>query len=194
MSTLYTPEQRLDAFDRAADVMKLIRENKRPDRVLAGLKAIVSDDDIAVIPKVMVTPTGKVYHITSDPSVRTTAGLITGLDCPVKLGLAENPFKIPMIIQPCDCRARLVPLGQVRTTEEIYNIPLILGPNELFNFGRKFPEDQLQDPIVTVWLDSNGQCFCAILHRYLGERFVSVDRSHPDDGWVDCCCVLIREL
>jgi hypothetical protein len=192
MSTLYTPEQRLDAFERAADVTKVVRENSRMDKVLVGLKAIVSDDDFVVVPKITVTAGEKIFHVTSDPMVRTSTDMINKLDCPVKWGAAENPTKIPTIIQPVDCKVRLAPLGQVMTTEQIYNLPRIVTPAQYFAFGAKFPEEQLEGPIVTVWL-ADGRFWYAILNRCGRGRGVDVGQVRPGYEWRDRYRVLLCE-
>lgn len=189
---VYSPEQFRTLFLQVKDVMDYAGEGKRSfESVARSLQAIISDDETVIVPKVTVTPTGKVYHITGN--VRTAVDAFKALDCPVKWGFAETPAKIPMILQPVDAKVRLTPLGKVMTTEEIYNLPRIASPAQVLAFGAKFPAEQLEDPILTVWLDALGQFWCLILSRDDGKRFVGVDRSVPRGGWDDYCRVLLCE-
>lgn len=189
----YTLDERAVLLDQFASVMKITQERQRPAaRVSLALQAAISDDDIVVVPKVTVTPTGKVYHITGN--ARSAKEAVDALDCPTKWGLAETPEKISMIIQPVDCQARAITLGQVRTTEEIYRLyPKILTPAEFFALGAKFPEEQRQAPLFMVWLDALGRFWCAVLGVDGGQRLVGVGRICPDGKWNESYRVPVRE-
>lgn len=193
--TLWTPEQKGVIFDQVSRVMELGREGLREQpEVSRALQAIIGDDDIVVVPKVAQSPDGKVFHVTSDVKIRTAADAIAATGCEVKWGLAETPEKIPMVIQPADCRARLVELGKATTVEEIYtSFPRVVSPGEYFAFGGKFPEEQKAGPIVEVWLDAQGQFCCAFLSVYGGERYVDVRRGRPVGKFNGGCRVLVRE-
>jgi hypothetical protein len=106
---------------------------------------IISDDKTVIVPKVTVTPTGKVYHITGEAR------------------FADKPAKIPMILQPVDAKVRLAHLGKTMTTKEIYNLPKIASPAQMLAFGTNFQAEQLEDPIVTVWLNALGLGFLNLL-------------------------------
>ncbi|MBI4050830.1 MAG: hypothetical protein HY396_02550 [Candidatus Doudnabacteria bacterium] len=192
----YTAEEKAALLDQFGDVLGLVQERKRhPRHISRALQAAIGDDEIVVVPKIIQTPTGKIFHVTSDGKIRTAADAISALNCPVKWGLAEKPVEIPMIIQPVDCRVRVVPLGEIRTTEEVYSLyPGIVSPAEFFAFGTKFPEEQREAPIFTVWLDALGRFWEAILAVYVRERDVGVSRVRPDIEWLAYCRVLVREF
>jgi len=192
---VYTPDQTVAHFDQFSKAMELTRERqRRPELVTQALQVIIGNEDIITAPKMITTPTGKLFHVTSDGKIRSAVAAINALDCPVKWGLEENPAQIPMIIQPVDCNARLVTLGKVTTTEEVYRLyPKIVTPGELFAFGAKFPNEQLQGPIFTVWLDASGQFFYAILDVDGGKRNMGVLDDHPGDEWSGDCRALVRE-
>lgn len=191
----YTLEEQAALLGQFADVMEAARERQRPAKKISlALSAAISDDDIVIQPKIVQTATGKVFHVTSDVNIRTAADIINALGCPVKWGLAEKPEKIPMVIQPVDCRARLVPLGKTMTAEEIYtSFPMALSPVEWGAFGVKFPDEQREDPVIGVWLDASGQFFCGILGVYDGGRYVDVSPCDPGNGFDGYCRVLVRE-
>lgn len=104
---VWTPEETVIGFAQFSKGMELAREGQRsPETVSRALQAVIMDDDIIVVPKVIQTPTGKIFHVTSDVKIRTAADAIAALNCPVKWGLAETPAKIPMVIQPVDCKRK----------------------------------------------------------------------------------------
>ena len=189
----YTEAERAALLDQFASTMEIVLERQRPvSTVSRALQALISDDDIVIVPKVAATSTGKVFHVTGN--VRSGKEAIDALDCPVKWGLAEKPAEIPMIIHPVDCMARAIPLEQVRTTEEIYKLyPKILTPAEFFAFGAKFTEEQREAPHFTVWLDANGQFCYAILYVSGDRRCVSVYQDRPDGEWRGSGRVPVRE-
>lgn len=178
-----TPDPRLAAFGRVNSVMDMIWSGTRLDRVDRGLQAIVNDDDFVINPKVTVVGGEKVYHITSDSNVRSATAAIEALNCASRYGLALAPAKIPMALQPVDCKARLVPLGKVMTTEQIYNLPSLVSPAQYFAFGAKFQKAQMDGPIIAVWLGPGGQFWYALLDHLGGEPDVTVNQVDPDDGW-----------
>ena len=189
-----TDGQDLTAYRQLASVMGYVLGGQRSaGRVSAVLQTIISDDDIVVVPKVTAAATGKIFHITGN--ARSAKEAIGALNCPVKWGLAETPEKIPMIIQPVDCRARAIPLGQIRTTGEIYKFyPKILSPVEFFAFGAKFLDQQREAPYLSVWLDTLGRFWCAILGVHGdGRRDVVVRLDRPGGEWSEGCRVLVRE-
>src|SRR3989344_3004750 len=159
----YTAEERSVLLGQFSDVMKYAHEQLRPAaRISLVLEAAISDDDVVVVPKIVQSPDGRILHVIGDPKIRTAAGAIEATGCKVKWGLAETPARIPMTIQPVDCRARLFELGEVRTAEQIYNLyPKILTPAEFFALGAKFPKEQEDGSIATVWLDATGRFFYA---------------------------------
>lgn len=188
----YTEAERAALLDQFASTMEIVLERQRPaSRVSLALQALIGDDDIVVVPKVTATPTGKIFHVTGN--ARSVKEAIEALDCPVKWGLAETPEKIPMIIQPVDCKVRTIPLSQIRTTEEIYNFPKILTPAEFFAFGAKFPKEQCEAPILDVWLDALGRFWYAVLDVNGDERNVRVGQSRPGGKWSEGCRVPVRE-
>lgn len=189
----YTLEEQAALLGQFADAMEIARERKRPVKTIShALQAIISDDDIVAVQKFVLTPTGKLFHVTGN--CQSAKEAVDATDCPLKWGLAEKPAEIPMIIQPVDCRARAIPLGQVRTTERIYKLyPKILTPAEFFAFGAKFPEEQRKAPHLTVWLDANGLFCCALLDVNGAQRRVRVNRDSPGDEWYEHCRVLVRE-
>ncbi|KKS34203.1 MAG: hypothetical protein UU95_C0016G0035 [Parcubacteria group bacterium GW2011_GWC2_42_12] len=188
----YTLDEQAALLSQFGHVMEAVNERQRPAaRVSLALQAAISDDDIVVVPKVTTTPTGKVFHVTGNAQSAKEA--IDALNCPVKWGLAETPEKIPLIIQPVDCRARFIPLGRVRTTEEIYNFPKILPPTEFFALGAKFPKEQCEAPILDVWLDAVGRFWYAILTVNGVQRDVDVRQAHPVGQWRGHYRVPVRE-
>jgi hypothetical protein len=189
---VYSAEQSHILFGQVTDVMELAREGKRPfESVSRSLQAIISDDETVIVPKISVTPTGKIYHITGNS--RTAVAAFEALNCPVKWGLADKPAKIPMILQPVDAKVRLAPLGKVMTTEEIYNLPKIASPAQVLAFGAKFQAEQLEGPIVTVWLDALGQFWYLVLYRLDDGRDVRVGQGGLQDEWRGGCRVLLCE-
>jgi hypothetical protein len=191
----YTLEERAALMGSFASAMKIANEQLRSAKQVSdALQAIIGDDDLILVPKVTKTPSDKIYHVTSDVNIRTAVGAINALNCPVKWGLAETPAKIPMVIQPVDCRVRAIPLGKITTTEEVYKLyPKIVTPAEFFAFGAKFPEEQREAPIFAIWLDACGRFFYAILHVSRGERYVNVSDDHPVDKWHGLYRLLVRE-
>lgn len=191
---VYSPEQELAVYRLGTKAMELVREaNCRPELAQTALQAIISDDDIAITKKVVSTPNGKIFHVTSASNIRTGADAIKALDCKKKWGLAETPDKIPMIIQPVDEQVRAVQLGKVMTAEEIYvSFPKSTTPAGWAAFGAKFPKEQLEAPHIVVWL-FQGQFFYGDLDVYVGERDVRVNPCNPAIRFDDRCCVLVRE-
>ncbi|HVY67421.1 MAG TPA: hypothetical protein VHA30_00780, partial [Patescibacteria group bacterium] len=113
---VYSLEQELAVYRLGTKAMELVREaNCRPELAQMALQAMISDDDITIAKKVISTPNGKLFHVTSDPKVRSAAGAINGLGCKAKLGLAATPDEIPMILQSVDEHVRAVPLGKRMT-------------------------------------------------------------------------------
>ncbi len=188
----YTQEQTVAHFAQFSKAMEMAREGQcDPANVTRALQAIIGRDEIVVASRVAVTPTGKIFHVTGD--ARSAAKAIEATGCPVKWNVAETPSKIPMSILPVDCHAQIAPLGKTTTTEEIYKIPKIASFNQIFAFAAEFPAEQLDDPIVTVCLDAEGQFWYAILVRRGSGRGVDVDQNHPDDEWDGVCRVLLCE-
>lgn len=191
----YTLEDRSVLLGQISDVTKFANEQLRPAaRISLALQAAIMDDDIIVVPKVTQTPTGKIFHVTSDVKIRTAADAIAATGCKVKWGLAETPEKIPMVIHPVDCRVRAVPLGQVRTTEEIYSFyPKIMTPAEFLAFGARFPKEQEEARHFTVWLDGTGRFWYAVLFIRGDERNVLVRGCRPGGRFYVRSRVLVRE-
>jgi len=193
-NNVYTETEIAAVFAQFSKVMELAREGQRPAEVVSrALRAVISDDDVVVVPKVTTAPDGgKILHVTGN--ARSAQEAIDALDCPMKWGLADKPAEIPIVIQPVDCRTRLVPLGQVRTSKEILGLyPKILNPAEFFALGAKFPGEQRDNPIVDIWLDAVGRFWYAILDVGGGQRSVDVYRNHPDLKWYERCRVPVRE-
>jgi hypothetical protein len=192
---VWTAEQTATGFAQFSKAMELVREGlRKPERVSSALQAIISDDDIIVAPKIIQAPTHKVFHVTSDPKIRSAADAINALNCPVKWGIAETPAKIPMIIQPVDCKVRAILLGKVMSTEEIYKLyPKIVTPAEFFAFGAKFPEEQRKAPHFTIWLDAAGRFLCAFLDVGGDRRHVRVGLDDLGGSWGERDRVLVRE-
>lgn len=191
----YTAEEKAALLDQAADVLGLVQERKRsPQLVKQAFQAVIGDHEILVQPKISQTPSGNIFHVTSDVKIRTAADVIAATGCKVKWGLAETPDKIPMIIQPVDEHVRAVPLGKVMTAEEIYfSFPKSTTPAGWAAFGAKFPEEQRKAPHIVIWLDASGRFFCGALRVYDVERRVFVSPCIPDFKFNADCCVLVRE-
>ena len=191
---VYSPEQELAVYRLGTKAMELVREaNCRPELAQTALQAMISDDDITIAKKVVSTPNGKLFHVTSASNIRTGSDAINGLDCKVKWGLAETPDKIPMILQPVDEQVRAVPLGKVMTAEEIYfSFPKSTTPAGWAAFGAKFPEEQRKAPHIVVWL-FQGQFFYGLLFICDVRRSVCVSQCRPGLRFYGGCCVLVRE-
>jgi hypothetical protein len=191
----YTLEERSLLLGKVSDVAKFAHEQLRPaDRLSLALDAAISDDDIIVVPKVVQSPNGQIFHVTSGSNIRTGADAINALDCKVKWGLAETPNKIPIILQPVDETVRAVPLGKVMTAEEIcFSFPKSTTPAGWAAFGAKFPEEQRKAPHIVIWLDASGQFFYGYLDICDDERIVDVYPCRPGYGFDGRCCVLVRE-
>ena len=189
----YRPGEQVALYAQAASVTKIIMERQRPYKLVSqALQAVISNDDIVVVPRVKVTSKGKVFHVTGN--ARSAKEAIDALDCPVKWGLAETPEKIPLVIQPVDCRVRPVPLDKITKGWDLFTLfPRMVSPMALFAFGAKFPDEQREAPHFTLWLDSNGQFWCAFLGVGDGKRHVYVDQDHPMAQWRDKCRLLIYE-
>lgn len=190
----YTAEQKAALLDQAADVLGLVQEGKRPPALVKqALQAIIGNHEFVVVPKASQTSTDKIFHVTSDLHIRTAGEAIAATGCLSKWGLTRTPKKIPMTLQPVNCRVRSVQLGRSMTAEEIYFLPGIVSPVELFAFGAKFPEAQMTAPHFTVWLNASGQFFFGILTVYNGERYVCVHQCGSDYKFQINCRVLVRE-
>jgi hypothetical protein len=192
---VYTPDQTAAHFDQFSKAMELTRERqRRPGLVTQALQVIIGNEDIITAPKMITTPTGKIFHVMSDPKVRSAADAINALDCPIKWGLAETPDKIPMIIQPVDSHIRAVPLGKFMTIDQVYNAyPKAVTPAGWVAFGIKFPEEQCEAPHFSVWLDTLGRFVFGILRVSGDRRCVDVRRYNPGDEFYDNYRVLVRE-
>jgi hypothetical protein len=190
---VWTPEQTAAGFAQFSKAMELVREgHRRPEIVSRALQVVIGDEDIITAPKMITTPTGKIFHVTGN--FRTAEEAIASTDCKVKWGLAETPAKIPMIIQPVDCKVRAIELGKTMTTEEIYKtFPNIISPAEALAFGAKFQQEQTEAPHFTVWLDAAGRFFYVVLGVGSDERSVNVDGDDPGGQWGGRCRVLVRE-
>src|SRR3989344_2408431 len=190
---VYTVEERAALLEQFASVMKITQERQRPaKRISQALQAAIGDDDIIVVPKVIQTPTGKVFHVTGN--FASAAEAIAAGNYDLKWGLAETPAKIPLIVQPVDCRVRAIPLGRLVRTGELFELyPRLVDPMTFLTFGVNFPEEQREVPHFTVWKDASGRFWCAVLNVDGAERYVHVHRSDPDVDWFAHYRVLARE-
>ncbi|MDO8668139.1 MAG: hypothetical protein Q7K35_03500 [bacterium] len=189
----YTLEEQASLLSQFGHAMELVNERQRPaSRVSLALQAVIRDDDIVVVPKVTATPAGKVYHVTGNArSAQEAINLLSGL---LKLNLASNPAKIPLIIQPVDCYVRAVPLGKIVKTRELFGLfPRIVSPMTLFAFGAKFPEEQRLARHFTLWANVDNQFWYALL-GVNGDQFtVDVSQRHLDGQWYDSDHILVYE-
>ncbi len=176
----YTVEQKSVLLDQFSKAMELVRErNRRPEQVTQALQVIIGDEDIVTSPKVVKSPTGHVFHVISDPKIRSAADVINALDCPIKLGLAKNPGDIPMVVQPVDCKVRPVPVGNMETADELFGLfPKIATPAEFFAFHARFPKERWKQPHITVWWDARGRLCSALVGTHELEEFVCI----PEDS------------
>ncbi|MDP3993686.1 MAG: hypothetical protein U1C57_01360 [Candidatus Doudnabacteria bacterium] len=180
-------------FDQLSKVMELVREgNRTPAEVSRVLQAFISDDVISIAPKVVSTPTGKVFYVTGN--FASAAEAIAAGNYDLKWGVAESPAEIPLIVQPVDARVRAIRLGRIVRTGELFELyPRLADPMTFLTFGVKFPEEQREAPHFTVWKDTSGQFWCAILYVRGARRGVCVARCGPGDVWFAGCRVLVRE-
>lgn len=172
-------------------VRKMVLDGERSGaeyhRILQG---IIADDDFQIIPKSVAN--SRVFPVVGNYT--SAAAAIEAGNYPVKWGLAENPEKIPLIIQPVDCRVRAVPLGRVVKVREMFGLyPRMVDPMACFTFGALFAKEQENAPHITVWKDSKGRFWYADLYVYDGERDVGVREVDPEFEIGEGCLVLVRE-
>ncbi len=193
----YTKEQEASLFAQFSKAMEIVRERQRPyETVKQSLQAIISDCEIQIKPKILAGADGdNVFHVTGNfgsASLALDAGKYDA-----RYGYAESAraiAKVPMIVQPVDCKVRAVPLGQFRKNAEIFGLyPKIAGPMTLFTLGVKFPEKQFGGSIFVIWKDHKGQFWYAFLGGTRGWRSVNVCLEDPNQGWASHDHVLLYE-
>ena len=191
----YTIEEKAVLFDQFSKAMELAREGQRPfESVSRSQQAVIMDDSIVVQPKVTTDEAGKIFHVTGE--WKTAAAAFDAGDYTHRWGLASEPAKIPMEVRPVDQRMRAVPLGEVRTAEQIVALyPRQVSPIAALGFGARFPKEQERAPHIVVWRDALGQFWYLSLDVNFGVRgrSVSVFRVDPDNGFSAGCCVLVGE-
>ncbi|MBI3952355.1 MAG: hypothetical protein HY336_00160 [Candidatus Doudnabacteria bacterium] len=180
------------AFGQFADAMDLLREGKRsPEDAAKVLGTFISGDEIVVKPRVEIVGGEKVFLITGE--FNTAADVIAPY--PVKWGYADGKAdQIPMVIQPGDVRGRLVNLGRVVYNRELPKLlPNLLDPFNALRFGLKFPDEQRQRPIGTVWRDASGRFWFVCLRVFDGRPDVVVSPGGPGGDWSGGVDFLVRE-
>ena len=190
----YTQEQKLGHYAQFVHAMKIAQEQQRdPEVVKRSLQAIISDDmNVSFTPKIITTPSGNVYHVVGNYDSATAA--IEAGNYGEKWGTAQNPEKIPLIIQPVNSFVRLVPLGEFVRNDKLFEIyPRIADPMTLFTLGVQLPELLLEGPIFTVWRFGEQFWYAVLLVRGR-ERRVDVYPSDPGDRWSAHYRVLVREF
>ncbi len=189
---VYTEQQQAALFAQFSKTMELAREGQRnPQMVSRALQSVISDDDIIVQPKVMMTTDGKTFHVVGN--FNSAAEAIEAGQYRVKWGAAEKPSDIPLIIQPVDCLVRAIPLGKLTKTEELFNLfPRIVDPMTFLTFGAKVPEEQRCSPVFTVWKDTLGQFWRAVLSVYGDGRCLGANPVSPGAEWDADCRVLVQ--
>ncbi len=174
------------AFGQVADVMKLLREgNRTPASVKPALQSIISDDIVVVQPKVTMQGDVKIYHVVA--SFNNAAEVIEATGCPVRWGFADgNMGKVPMVVQPVNQRMRIVIPGRVVYNRELPKLlPNLVSPIAALGFGFRFPNEQTERPLATVWRDAVGRFWYVYLGVYGRQRSVRVRQFEPDDYWGD---------
>lgn len=173
------------------DVLNLMQEGKRrPVDVSRILQGIIADHDFTIRPKAEAV--AGVFHVVGN--FTSAAAAIEAGKYPVKWGLAENPAKIPLIVQPVDCRVRAVRLGRRVKVKEMFGLyPRIVDPMTCFTFGARFPEEQEKATHITVWMDAKGRFLCALLFVFGGRRRVVVGPVGPEFEFGGVFLVLVRE-
>lgn len=182
-------------FDQFADCMKLVQEgNRTPEEASVYLSAMISGDNIVVIPKVTTTPTGKIFHVTSN--WKSAEEAISAGNYVHRLGQASDPLRIPMVIRPVNQLMRAVRLGKVMTATEILTTyPNMVSPIAALTFGAKRPKKQEEAPYIALWLDALGQVWCVVLSvnfRNCG-RCVDFRQVNPDHEFIADCRILLDE-
>lgn len=92
-----------------------------------------------------------------------------------------------------DVKLHLVCLARTATTKEIeeYLEVMNLRPAtlaELLAFGAKYPDKQLEFPIVALgsdWIDPDGDPCVPYLDRHDDERYLDLSWNEPDHKWDD---------
>lgn len=180
-------------FGQFSDGMKLVREgNRTPERASIVLSALISDDDIVVRPKAQMVGGEKIFHVTGN--FETAKAAIDAGKYDYKYGYAGDMSKVPMAIQPVDARVRIVVPGRVVYNRELFGlIPNLVDPFTALCFGVKFPEEQREHPLGTLWRDATGQLWYVFLYRGGSGRGVSVDQDGADSDWGEGVGFLARE-
>lgn len=190
----YTIEQEVAHYAQFRKAMKIAGDRQRPPEFITrSLQAIISDDvNVFTTPKVITTPTGNVYHVVGNYDSASTA--IEAGNYDEKWGLARDPDKIPLIVQPVNSFVRPVLLGEFVRNDKLFELyPRIADPMTLFTLGAQHPELQREGPIFTVW-KFGDQFWCAVLGVGGRGRSVFVDHDDPDRGWYGHYRVLVREF
>ena len=181
INDLYKGNSATKLIARFCKGVNFFREQKTK-LVLDERQRVTNDDKIVVDPRITVTSTGKVFHVTGN--ARSGKEAIEALNCPVSWALVNTPEMIPLIIQPVDSMVRTASLGGLTKTMELFGLyPRVVSPMALFYFGAMFPEEQRQAPHFTVWLDDIGQFWFAILDVNGGKRSVHVNRGYGEGVW-----------
>jgi hypothetical protein len=189
-----TPEEKAVLFDQFSKVMEVVREGNRPaEAVSRALQAAIRDDNIVIQPKVETSGDVKIYHVIANFANATEA--IEACDCPLKWGFADGRMaKVPMVVQPVNQRMRIVVPRRVVYNRELPTfLPNLVSPIAALGFGFKFPKEQVERPIGTVWRDATGRFWCVYLRVDCGQRGVSVGQVDPDGYWVGNCGFLVGE-
>jgi len=196
---VHTTEEKAILFAQFSKSMELAREGQRPfEDVSRPLQAIISDDMVVQItPKVVQSADGgRVFHVIGDFESAESALVAGGYKYRYDYAAAKanKIVEVPMIIQPVDRKVRLVPLGQIRTTRELFGLyPKIADPMTLLTLGARFPKEQLEGPIFVVWKDHSRRFWYAILSRDGFDRYVDVIQYYPDYEWGGNYRVLLCE-
>ncbi len=193
----YTLEEQSTLLAQYTKMGTIINERQRPfNNVSPLLQAGIRGDDIVVVPRITVGDNGKLFHVTGN--ARTAVEAFDALGCEVRWGYAETPKKIPLIPGPVDENVRAIPLselGDIRETGKLYEAygSKIISPISVIYFGIKFPDEQRERALFTIWLDALGQFWYVILSRSGSKRSVNVSQDAPDARWGDGNCLLLRE-
>ncbi len=190
----YSLEEKASLLAKFSKSMDLANEGARSfEAVSRPLQAIISDENIVVVPKVSIAPDGgRIFHVTANFASAQEA--IDAGKYPRKWALANTPAEIPLVIQPVDSRVRAVSLGEYRRTKEIFGLyPNIMSPIAVLAFGALFPEEQRDKPIFSIWKDAVGKFWCVFLSTSDCERLVGVFQEDLDDKWDDSSRVLVSE-
>ena len=109
---------------------------------------------------------------------------VGALRCPLKLGLAATPERIPMEPHPVNCRVVSEPLQEPVLNPKVLDcFPKAVDLVTFLTFVGKLTKKQFGPVHFTVWKAEGKLWYAAAGHRYDGYG-IEIDECSEEGGWL----------